>query len=224
MTDMPLLEADFVDMHLKVGEALVAQPDTAVESEAFTVSYIGAHGHLSFLTSLPLVGDKGLWITPGSRYRFRVVHGVYAYAFAARALRAHSRPYPYVHFTMPESVKYRQIRKSHRLETRLPAEIFRANGNQGLAILRDISRHGAKLELTGVLDDIGARLELTIPIILPDRLHSLRAAAIIRNGMDLERSIAAGRFLYGVEFTDLPEESADLLERFIEHLLVERLA
>lgn len=222
--DAQLQEADFADMHLVTGETLVAQAETVIESEHFTVSYIGAHGHLSFLTSLPVQGDKGMWITPGSRFLFRVVHGVYAYAFSARALRAHSRPYPYAHFSMPESVKYRQIRQSHRLETRLPAEITRANGGRSLAILRDISLHGAKLELSGVLDEIGARLSLSVPIILPGQASAILLDAVIRNSMDLDRSIAVGRFLYGVQFVDPSAESISLLERFIEHLLVERLA
>jgi len=121
-TEQELRDADFADMHLKVGEILIVQPLAGFEAEPFTANFIGAHGRMSFLTSLPIVGDKGLWITPGSSFKFRVVHGMYAYAFSARSLRAHSRPYPYAHFSMPESVKYRQIRQSHRLETRLPVE------------------------------------------------------------------------------------------------------
>jgi hypothetical protein len=106
----------------------------------------------------------------------------------------------------------------------LPAEVTRANGGQGLAILRDISLHGAKLELTGVLDEIGARISLSVPIILPDQSSAITLNAVIRNSMDLDRSIAVGRFLYGVQFVDPAPESVSLLERFIEHLLVERLA
>lgn len=219
-----LQEAGFADMHLKVGEILVVQSLSMPDAASFTVNFIGAHGQMSFLTSLPLVGEQGMFITPGSRFSFRVVHGVYAYAFTARSLRAHSRPYPYAHFSMPENVKYRQIRQSIRLETRLPVEIQRADGTHTLAILRDISEHGARLELTGVLGEVGTTLHLTLPIILPEATQSLAATAAIRNTSDLERSRSAGRFHYGVEFTSLQEEDRALLRHFIEHLLVEQLA
>jgi hypothetical protein len=219
-----LQDADFADMHLKVGETLVMQPLALFEAEQFTVSFIGAHSRMSFLTTLPSIGDKGIWVTPGSSFKFRVVHGMYAYAFTARSLRAHSRPYPYAHFAMPDGVKYRQIRKSHRLETRLPVEVCRANGSRTLAILRDISEHGAKLELTGMLDEVGAQVTLAIPILLPDATSAISVVATIRNNSDMDRSMSAGRFYYGVSFAPLAPEDGHLLQHFIEHLLVEQLA
>lgn len=222
--EQELHEAGFIDMHLRVGEPLIAQPLVGSETEPFTVNFIGAHGRLSFLTSLPSVGDKGMWIPLGSQFKFRVVHGMYAYAFTARSLRAHSRPYPYAHFSMPEAVKYRQIRQSHRLETRLPADICRADGSRTLAILRDISEHGAKLELTGLLDEIGAEITLTLPILLPQGAQSMTVIGTIRNRGDLERAVSAGRFYYGISFTPLSPEDGSLLQHFIDHLMVEQLA
>lgn len=222
--DQELHEADFADMHLKVGEHMLVHPLAGSEAEPFTASYIGAFGRMSFLVSLPLVGEKGMWIPLGSRFSFRVVHGMYAYAFTAQSLRARSRPFPYAHFAMPESVKYRQIRQSYRLETRLPVEITRANGSRTLAILRDLSELGAKLELTGMLDDVGAEITLSIPILLPGNANTINVSATIRNHSDLERSIAAGHFHYGVSFAPLAAEDGHLLQHFIEHLLAEQLA
>ncbi|MBU1663779.1 MAG: flagellar brake protein [Gammaproteobacteria bacterium] len=222
--DPELHEADFADMHLKVGEHLIVQPPAGSEAEPFTVSFIGAFGRVSFLTSLPVVGDKGMWITLGSRFTFRVVHGMYAYAFTAQCLRARSRPFPYAHFAIPEWVKYRQIRLSYRLETRLPVEVTRANGTRTLAILRDISELGAKLELTGMLDDVGAEVTLSIPILLSGTANAIDVSATIRNRSDLDRSIASGHFHYGVSFAPLAAEDGHLLQHFIEHLLAEQLA
>lgn len=219
-----LHDADFADMHLKVGEPLIVQPLAGFEAEPFTVSFIGAHSRMSFLTTLPSVGDKGMWIIPGSSFKFRVVHGMYAYAFTSHSLRAHSRPYPYAHFAVPVSVKCRQIRQSHRLEVRLPVETRRANGSRTLAIMRNISEHGAKLELTVPLDEVGAEVTLTIPILLSDAANAITVSATICNSSDMDRSISAGRFHYGVSFTPLAPEDGALLKHFIDHLLVEQLA
>ncbi len=217
-------DGDFPDMHLKVGEILVVQSLTLVDAEPFTVSYIGAHGRQSFLITLPSVGDQPMWVTPGSRFKFRVVHGMYAYAFTARLLNVQSKPYPYAHFSMPESVKYRQIRQALRLETRLPVEVSRANGTHTLAIMRDISEQGAKLETTGQLEVVGAEISLSLPIVLPDDVGAIQAVATIRNSSDVERSMSAGRFHYGVSFTSLTPEDGQRLRHYIEHLLVEQLA
>jgi hypothetical protein len=223
-TEQELQDSDFADIHLKVGEPLTVQPLALFEAEPFSVSFIGAFGQVSFLTSLPNVGGKAIWITPGSAFKFRVVHGMYAYAFTSRSLRSHSRPYPYAHFAIPKTVKYRQIRRSLRLETRLPVEVTRANGSRTLAIMRNVSEHGAKLELTGLLDELGAQVTLTIPILLPDATCSITVIATVRNNSDLDRSMAAGRFNYGVSFVPLKAEDMPLLQHFIDHLLVEQLA
>ncbi len=219
-----LESTDFSDMHLRVGETLLVQPMASTEAESFSVSFIGAHSPSSFLTTLPSVGEKSIWVIPGSRFKFRVLHGMYAYAFTSRSLRAHSRPYPYAHFSIPDDIKFRQIRNSHRLDTRLPVEIVRANGLRTLAIMRDISLHGAKLEMTGILDEVGEQVVLTIPILLPETTDNLTVLATVCNCSDLARSISTGRFIYGVSFVTQTEEGELLLQHFINHLLAEKLA
>ncbi len=220
--DQALLNAEFSDIHFRAGEILIAQPLVGLDAESFSVSYIGAHGGLSFLTTLPIVGNKGMWISPNSTFKFRAVHGMYVYAFTSRCLRARSRPYSYAHFAIPEDVKCRQIRQSHRLEIRMPTEINRNDGSRVMAILRDVSQHGAKLELTEELGEIGAEVTLTIPIVLPGVTSSMSVTATIRNNN--KRAVAAGRFLYGVSFAPLSADDGVLLQRFIDHLLVEQLA
>jgi hypothetical protein len=106
----------------------------------------------------------------------------------------------------------------------LPVEIARANGSRTLAILRDISQHGAKVELTGMLDEVGAQVTMTIPILLPDITSSIVVVATICNSSDLDRSVSAGRFHYGVSFIPQSAESGSLLQHFVDHLLVEKLA
>jgi hypothetical protein len=219
-----LRETDFAGIHLRAGETLIVQPLSGFEAEPFSVSYIGAHGKLSFLTSLPRVGEKGKWVTPGNPFKFRVVHGKYVYAFTARSLRAHSRPYPYAHFSVPESVKYRQVRQSHRLETRLPVEIRRGDGSHAQAVMRDISEHGARLEMTEALGELAEVVTLTLPIMLPHVVRSIVVTATLCNCGDTDRSASTGRFDYGVSFSLSSEDDQVVLQHFIDHSLVEQLA
>jgi hypothetical protein len=103
-------------------------------------------------------------------------------------------------------------------------EVTRANGSRTLAIMRDVSEHGAKLELTGLLDSVGAQATLSIPILLPDVTCTITVIATVRNNSDLDRSMSAGRFHYGVSFVPQTPEDLPLLQHFIDHLLVEQLA
>ncbi len=222
--EQELHEADFGDIHLRAGETLIVQPLAGLGAESFSVSFIGAHGKLSFLTSLPRVGEKGKWVTPGNQFKFRVVHGKHVYAFTARSLRAHSRPYPYAHFSIPESVKYRQVRKSHRLETRMPVEIRRGDGSQAQAVMRDISEHGAKLEMSEPLGEVADVVTLTLPIMLPHVVRSIVVTATICNCGDPDRSASGGRLVHGVSFALSSAEDRIVLQHFIDHSLVEQLA
>jgi len=216
-------ETGFEAMQVKTGEVLLMQFKEGLDTTQYKVTYIGAVEEQSFLATLPVVQQKGIWLKMGTLLSFKVLHGRYAYAFTTRVLRARSRPYPYAHFAIPQSIKFRQIRTSSRLKTSLPVEVKRANGTRSLAIMRDISRHGTRLELVGQLDEVGETIELSMPIILPEATTKVVVSAVIRNSGDFERSLAAARFHYGVEFVDLAPESALMLQRFIDHLVVEQL-
>lgn len=220
--DTSLQATDFEAMRLKTGELLLMQLKDSLDTNQYKVTYIGSFRDKGFITSLPAQEHKGIWLKTGMSLNFKVLHGKYAYAFSCKTLRAHSRPYPYAHFSIPETIMFRQIRAACRLKTLLPVEIRRANGTHSLAILRDISSRGARLELVGFLDEIGTGIELTLPIILPESNHKIALGATIRNVSDIERSLAAGKFQYGVEFGELAAEEAKLLQFFVDHLAVEQ--
>jgi hypothetical protein len=221
--DARLDETDFEAIHLKTGEVLLMQFKEGSDTSQYRVTYIGAlEGH-SFLATLPTAQQKGLWLKVGTLLNFKALHGRFAYAFVTKVMRARSRPYPYAHFAIPAKIRFRQIRASSRLPTVLPVEVKRANGTRSLAIMRDVSRYGARLELVGHLDEIGAVIELAMPIILPDSTAKITVAATIRNCGDIERSLAAGRFHYGVELAAASPEEDVLFQRFVDHLVVEQL-
>jgi len=222
-TDQPHHEVFFADVHLRIGETLQMQPVGLTDETSYPVRFIGALEGQSLITSLPLVEGKGIWIPPGSTFVFRVLWGIYALAFTCRALRAHSRPYPYVHFSYPEAIRSKQIRGAPRHATRLPVEATRGDGTHTLAIMRDISLRGAHLELTAPLGEKGDTCEFVIPLILPEVISQLKLTCVIRNMSNLAKAMAEGRFRYGIEFGKMNDQDTLLLHYFIDHLVAERL-
>jgi len=213
----------FADIHLQIGEVLNMQAQGLADDTTYQVRFIGAHEGYSLITTLPTVAGKGIWIPPGNTFVFRTLWSIYALAFTCRALRAHSRPYPYVHFSYPEAVRSRQIRAAPRHTTRLPVEATRGDGTRTLAIMRDISLHGAHLELTAPLGDIGASFEFVVPLILPEVVSQLQLPGVIRNAVNRDKAMAEGHFRYGIEFGTMDERDTLLLHYFLDHLQAERL-
>lgn len=217
-------EIVFADIHLPLGELLHMQALGVADDTTYPVRFIGALEGQGLITTLPVVGGKGIWIPPGSSFVFRVLWSVYALAFTCRALRAHSRPYPHVHFSYPDGIQSKQIRSAPRHATRLPVEISRSDGTRTLAIMRDISLRGAHLELTAPLGELGDCCGFVIPLILPEVVSQLKLTGVIRNATNLEKAMADGRFRYGVEFDEMTEQDTLMLHYFIDHLVAERLA
>lgn len=219
-----LHRADFEDMHLRVGAALQMRQTTAQGVSQFNVQYIGAIKGLSFLTTLPKVGDTAIWLRPGVKVSFRALAGTHVYAFDASTLRARSKPHSYAHFSLPAEVHYRPVRRDPRIEVRLPVELRRPDGTRTLAIMRDLSLRGATLELAGMLAEPGGMIDLEIPVILPELIRTLGLRAAVRNSADLDACIEKGQFRYGVEFEAPEEEGAILLHYYIDHLIAEQHA
>ncbi len=219
-----LHEADFDDMHLRVGMSLQMRQTSANGVQQFTVQYIGTIPGLSFLTTLPKVGETPIWLRPGVKLSFRALVGTHAYAFDTSTLRARSKPCSYAHFAIPPRVQYRSVRRDPRIDIRLPVEVRRADGTRTMAIMRDLSLRGATLELVGKLADTGDSVAIDMPVILPELARTLALNAIVRNCTDYIESVDKGRFRYGVEFAALDEEGGILLHYFIDHMIAEQHA
>lgn len=220
-TSNELKTATFEDMGLRGGITLQMRQEGTVEVAQYPVRYIGMIAGVSFLTTLPVREDGVIWLRQGSLFSFRALAGTHLYAFDARALRAHTRPSPYAHFTVPDKVHYRAVRRDPRVETRLPAEIERPDGTRSMAIVRDISLRGATLELAGFLADPGDPIRIDLPLILPELSKKMEMRAVVRNGADHLVSVERAWFRYGIEFVEIDEENAILLHYFIDHLIAE---
>lgn len=217
-------ETGFDDMALRGGALLQLNREGGGGANRIMVRYIGVIAGVSFLTTLPRRDDGVVWVPPGSTVTFRVLSGTDAYAFTTTALRAHTRPSPYAHFAIPETVRYRPVRRDLRVETRLPVEIECEDGKRSPALMLDLSRQGAILELAGLVAAPGDAIRVELPLVLPELSKTLGLPAVVRNCSGYAESAEKGRFRYGIEFDRVPEPDAILLHYFIDHLIAEEHA
>lgn len=185
------------------------QPD----ARHYHVQFIGMVKDKGFITSLPVSGDKGLWMTPGGTYVFHVLAGMYVHAFTSQVLIARAQPYPHVHFEYPAQVQSRRVRKAPRVRMSLDARLSGADGAEQVARVVDLSLNGALVEFSAPVE--GDSLRLTLPIQLDEARKELLLSTVIRNRATPTQP--GQPWHVGVEFGEIPEQDALLLHYFICH-------
>jgi hypothetical protein len=205
----------FEDIRLKAGDTLQMQQIGALDQSHYTVRYIGALRDASLLTTVPLIDQEGMWLRPFSRYIFRTLAGSHVYAFVCQVVKARAHPYPYAHFSYPDSVEARRVRDSPRVNLRLASEAELAGDLLVPVTLLDLSRHGALVEADYPLGGAGATLRIELPIYLAEVNRKLVLNALIRNRIEAQPP------RYGLEFQGLADDDALLLHFFIDHLVAE---
>ncbi len=183
------------------------------DARHYHVQLIGLYRDKGFITTLPVSGDKELWMTPGSTYVFHVLAGTHVHAFTSQVMIARAHPYPHVHFEYPAGMQSQKVRKSHRVRMALDVLLSGTGGAEPQARVVDLSLNGALLELAAPVE--GDTLRMTLPIHLDEAQKDLSIEAAIRNR---EAPGKAGRpWRIGVEFGDISEQDRLLLHYFIDH-------
>lgn len=209
------LVLSFEDMGLRVGLALSMRArDPALAQTRHQVDYIGALRGKSFLITLPVLHNKGLWMQSGQDYVFHVIEGMYVYAFTSRVLRARNSPFPYVHFAYPDKIEARQVRKSYRVQMHLPVSLAGADGPCEKVILLNLSMTGALVEAPLQAWQADETLTFILPISMEEASCELALHATVRSREDKGQ-----RAHYGLEFASLAQQDALLLHYFIDHTL-----
>jgi adenylate cyclase len=115
------------------------------------------------------------------------------------------------------SVPRQEVRRSHRVEVRLPCTVRRIENKIVMAhateaLIRDIGYHGVLLELDEKLEDRGeVKLEFDLPLV------DFRAAEIYARTVNLKST--GGRCLAGVEFTSLDPRTNEKIQVFVQFLV-----
>lgn len=205
----------FEHIHLKVGDILQMQPLGTIDTTHYSVRFMGGLKGQSLMTTLPVIDRQGLWMRPGGEYIFRVLSGRHIYAFVSRLIKARAHPYPYAHFTWPDDIEAKKVRRSPRIGLHLESTAQKADGSEQPVTLLDLSLQGAQVEAGAPLGIAGDRLRIALPLHLAEANRKLTLDAHIRN-------IAEGEPpRYGLEFEPLADEDQLLLHFFIDYQIAE---
>lgn len=211
----------FDQLHLQVGQVLRLTPqDPDLSGAHYAVRFIGALPGKGLITTLPLVGNKCLWMPTGSTYVLRVLSGTHVYAFSSQVIRARANPYPHVHFQFPPSVQARKVRNALRVSMNLEIQV---NGNDGKVVpatLVDLGMNGARIETTIPLA-MEDPLLLVLPIQMDEAQSQLALRARVRNQEGLDTPGNGQSRQVGLAFEQMAKEEALLLHYFIDHALAE---
>ena len=170
------------------------------------------------------IQGKGVMLTPsgtdghkteiiiGEAYLIQGFTGQTDFSFTAPVLNVFKAPFVHALFAYPATVKAKEVRKSMRMKTALPATISPRGQEIPLEVsIVDLSADGAMISSPGFLGGVGSLFDLVFPIKFDDVHTNLHIVAKLRHrtGTDNE----GGRI--GLSFENLSWEHKLLLNHFL---------
>lgn len=148
----------------------------------------------------------------GEEYLIQGFTGQTDFSFTALALNVFKAPFAHVLFAYPTTAKAKQVRKSMRLITAVPATISPCGQNSPLEVsIVDLSVAGALILSPRSLGVIGSLFDLAFPIKFDDVNSNLNTVTKLRHSNHTdneERKI-------GLSFENLSREHKLLLNYFV---------
>lgn len=176
------------------------------------------------------IEGKGVMLTPsgmdslktemiiGDEYLIQGFTGQTDFSFTAPALNVFKAPFAHVLFAYPATAKAKQVRKSMRLKTALPATISPSGQNNPLKVsIVDLSVAGAMVLSSRSMGVIGGLFDLAFPIKFDDVHSNLNVVAKLRHSNLTDNE---GRKI-GLSFENLSREHKLLLNYFVGRITEE---
>lgn len=171
----------FETLRLYPGAIMQIQSSAGGSQARHGVKFIGFIEGNSILVTLPFQDGTGLWMQVMQSFVVRGFNGKYAYAFTAQVIRAHTNPFPYVHFSWPRSVECRLVRQSLRVAVSFPANVSRSDNTSVAANLLDLSVSGAMLDSSETLGALGGQVQIGFAVDFAGNAINLNIFATILN-------------------------------------------
>lgn len=177
------------------------------------------------------IEGKGVMLTPsgmdshktdmiiGDEYLIQGFTGQTDFSFTAPVLNVFKAPFAHALFAYPATVKAKQVRKSMRMKTSLPATISpRGQEKNPVEVsIVDLSADGAMILSPSFLGGVGSLFDLTFPIKFDDVHTKLHIVAKLRHRTSTDDE--GGRI--GLSFENLSQEHKLLLSYFVGRITEE---
>ena len=185
--------------------AIAAKFIAAIEGKGVMLTPSGADSHKTDI----LVGEE---------YLIQGFTGQTDFSFTAPVLNVFKAPFAHALFAYPATVKAKQVRKSMRMKTSLPATISpRGQENPLQVSIVDLSAEGAMISSPNFLGGVGSLFDLVFPIKFDDVHTNLHIVAKLRHRTNTDNE--GGRI--GLSFENLSWEHKLLLNYFVGRITEE---
>ena len=206
-----LLEASLKTLRLRPGLFLKIQR-TGAGATVHEAQFIAAiEGKGVMLTPSGTDGHK-MEITIGEVYLIQGFTGQTDFSFTAPVLNVFKAPFAHALFAYPATVKAKEVRKSMRIKTALPATISPRGQENPLEVsIVDISADGAMISSPSFLGGVGSLFDLIFPIEFDDVHTNLHIVAKLRHRTSTDNE--GGKI--GLSFENLSWEHKLLLNHYL---------
>lgn len=210
----------FDDLRLAVGERI--RLETSAPRGRFSVCYLGAYSERCLMVTMPVLRGAEKQIKEGAAITLRLIALNRACAFKTKLIRAQTLPVPMLFLGYPDAVEAVLVRKAPRVNTQVIVSVDEAeaghfgSGWPRQALCCDLSLHGARIEASDQLGEIGDRLYVTARVRVGEVDQVLLVEGVIRNMEEVEDSFSDGfRMVHGLEFMAMDEETQLILTGFV---------
>ncbi len=206
----------FSDLGLKMGD--VMQLQTSPESDSrYPVKLLGFLPDCSVMISAPYEQkNKPIFLREDQMVTLRFVVNHVASGFSARVLTMRTRPMPYIHLEMPQSVEAVEVRNAVRVSTEILATTINEThkSNPIKVTLTNLSVLGGRFECERKLALIGDKISLTMSLDLDDIEKVVTLDGVIRNKGRTQTEQGEINW-YGFHFEFAEDEDRLLLKAYV---------
>lgn len=219
MSDIPTNERakplEFDELKLLPGAVMQVQAFGESSHARHEVKFIGHIKDRSVIVTLPFQEGLGLWLAPGKAFVLRGFNGTHAYAFSAQVIRAHTNPFPYVHFSWPHEMECQLVRKSLRVNVSLPAQVALSDNSTVAVTLLDLSTLGSMLDSATPLGNVNDRAKIEFPVNLEGATTTLNLPITIRN---IHTKPDGTGYNIGIGFEEIAQNELLILHYFTDSI------
>jgi len=205
---------------LKVGDNIQIKPlSDTLDTTQYYVKYLGGLEKKSLICTLPMEGEKIVFIKENSAFSVRLFSGKNVYVFSSVVETVFSRPYPHLHFKYPKQVHVNKLRRNQRVDVTIIAAMSNISDTQNIlkssGHIDNISMRGALFSSPKAAGLVGDAVECSFKVKMGSGEALFVIPSIIRSVNQNKHQSGKVDFQHGIEFSDIVFQEKILLQNYI---------